>query len=48
VQEVEKSYGIPVVSVARLVDLIAYLAGNPQLESYLDSVRAYRAQYGIS
>jgi orotate phosphoribosyltransferase len=48
VQEVEKSYGIPVVSVARLVDLIAYLDGNPQLESYLDAVSAYRTQYGIS
>ena len=48
VQEVEKSYGIPVISVARLVDLIAYLDGNPQLEIKLDAVRAYRAQYGIS
>lgn len=47
VQEVEKSYGIPVISVARLVDLIEYLYGNPQLESKFDAVRAYRAQYGI-
>jgi orotate phosphoribosyltransferase len=48
VQEVEKSYGIPVVSVARLADLIDYLDGHPELERRLDAVRAYRARYGIS
>jgi len=48
VQEVEKSYGIPVISVARLVDLIAYLDGNPQLETNLEAVSAYRARYGIN
>lgn len=47
VQEVEKSYGIPVISVARLADLIDYLAGHPELERNLDAVRAYRARYGV-
>jgi orotate phosphoribosyltransferase len=47
VQEVEKSYGIPVVSVARLADLIGYLDGHAELEMNLDTVRAYRARYGI-
>jgi orotate phosphoribosyltransferase len=47
VQEVEKSYGIPVISVARLADLIDYLAGHPELERNLGAVRAYRARYGV-
>lgn len=46
VQEVERDYGIPVVSVATLTDLIAFLTGNPELERNLDAVNAYRLQYG--
>ncbi len=47
VQEVERDYGIPVVSVAALTDLIGFLAGNPELERNLAAVQAYRHQYGI-
>jgi orotate phosphoribosyltransferase len=47
VQEVENSYGIPVVSVAKLADLIGYLSGNPELERHLAAVRAYRERYGV-
>ena len=47
VQEVEQNYGIPVISVASLTDLIDYLSGHPELESKLAAVRAYRARYGI-
>ena len=47
VQEVERSYAIPVVAVARLADLIAYLAGQPELERSLAAVRAYREEYGV-
>jgi len=46
-QEVEKSHGIPVISVARLADLIVYLSGHPELERNLEAVRAYRARYGV-
>lgn len=47
VQEVEKSYGIPVIAVAALADLITYLSGHPDLERNLQAVTAYRQQYGI-
>ena len=47
VQEVERNYGIPVVSVASLTDLIDYLSGHPELESNLAAVRDYRLRYGI-
>lgn len=47
VQEVRQSYGIPVLAVATLSDLIAYLTGSPQLEQNLQAVIHYRQQYGI-
>lgn len=47
VQEVEKNYGIPVVSVATLVDLIAFLSNQTKFQSDLSAVNAYRQQYGI-
>ena len=47
VQEVELNYGIPVISVASLTDLIDYLSGHPELESKLAAVRDYRLRYGI-
>lgn len=47
VQEVEKQYGIPVVPVARLADLIGYLAGHRELENNLAAVRRYRENYGV-
>lgn len=47
VQEVEQSYGIPVIAVATLGDLIDYLAGHPELERVLPAVSRYREQYGV-
>ncbi len=47
VQEVERTYGIPVLCVANLVDLIDYLKTSPELQASLDTVKQYRAQYGI-
>jgi orotate phosphoribosyltransferase len=46
VQEVERTYGIPVISVASLTDLVDYLSGHPELENKLSAVRAYRVRYG--
>ena len=47
VQEVENSYGIPVISVAKLTDVIHYLSGQSELECHLNAIRAYRVRYGI-
>jgi len=38
--------GIPVVAIATLDDVMAFLAGQPALEAHLPAVSAYRAQYG--
>ncbi len=48
VQEVERAYGLPVVAVATLADLIAYLSGHPELERNLEAVNRYREQYGVA
>ena len=48
VQEVEQSYGMPVLSVASLDDLIGYLQGSPDLERSLQAVTQYRERYGVS
>lgn len=48
VQEVKESFGIPVIAVASLEDLIGYLADSPELAANLEAVKAYREQYGIS
>lgn len=47
VQEVERSYGIPVVSIAGVDDLLGYLQGTPELSNYLSAVQSYRDQYGV-
>jgi orotate phosphoribosyltransferase len=46
VQEVIGTYGIPVVAVASLDDLCAYLGGRPELAQNLQAVSRYREQYG--
>jgi orotate phosphoribosyltransferase len=48
VQEVEKDFGIPVVAVASLIDLIGYLDGTPELQQVLPAVNRYREQYGVA
>lgn len=47
VQEVERDYGMPVINIAALSDLIGYLTGHADLERNLAAVRDYRARYGI-
>ena len=48
VQEVEQQYGLPVVSIANLHDLLAMLADDATLQTYLVAVQAYRDKYGIN
>lgn len=47
VQEVERDHGIPVIAIATLDDLIAYLRRQPAHAADLARVLAYREQYGI-
>jgi orotate phosphoribosyltransferase len=47
IQEVERDFAIPVVSIVSLNQVLEYLADDPQLKQHLPAVEAYRAQYGI-
>ncbi|MCF7201403.1 orotate phosphoribosyltransferase [Pseudomonas oligotrophica] len=47
IQEVERDYAMPVVSIVSLSQVLEYLAGDNQLKQHLPAVEAYRAQYGI-
>ncbi|WP_107727384.1 orotate phosphoribosyltransferase [Neisseria weaveri] len=48
VQEVEQQYGLPVVAIANLKDLLALLENNAEFGAYLEPVRAYRERYGVA
>ncbi|HEX6733421.1 MAG TPA: orotate phosphoribosyltransferase [Azonexus sp.] len=47
VQEVTRDYGIPVVAVAGLGDLMAYLEHHPEFAAHRANVGRYREQYGV-
>jgi orotate phosphoribosyltransferase len=47
VQEVEADYGMPVVSIASLRDLLGYLDGRPDFSAHRAAVARYREQYGV-
>ncbi|KQV52973.1 orotate phosphoribosyltransferase [Pelomonas sp. Root1217] len=47
VQQVQQRYGLPVVAVAGLADLLAFLEGAPELAAHRPAVLAYRERYGV-
>jgi orotate phosphoribosyltransferase len=47
VQEVQRNFGIPVVSIATLDDLLGYLQGEAALVQNLAAVQSYRNRYGV-
>lgn len=48
VQEVQRNYGIPVVSIATLDDLLAYLQDEGGMVQNLHATKLYRDQYGVT
>lgn len=47
IQEVERDFGMPVISIITLTDLIEYLEEQPERSAEVESIRAYRKAYGI-
>lgn len=47
VDEVRESYGMPVLSIVTLSDLIEYLAADTGARSSLKAVQEYQARYGV-
>ena len=46
-QEVTAQFGIPVLSIASLNDLMRFLSGHTELAAHAQAVAAYREQYGV-
>jgi len=47
IQEIEREFAIPVISIAAVDHIIAYLEEDKADSSLGERVRAYRAQYGV-
>ncbi|KAJ9091691.1 orotate phosphoribosyltransferase [Naganishia cerealis] len=48
VQEVEKEFNVPVVSIIALDDIVKYMEGREDMKDKLEQMKAYRAQWGIT
>jgi orotate phosphoribosyltransferase len=47
IQEVQRNYNLPVVSIATLDDLLGYLQGQDGMMQNLQAVQSYRERYGV-
>jgi len=47
IQEVERDYGIPVVAIARLENLVEFLEQREESGELVATIRAYRERYGV-
>lgn len=47
VQHVQSTYGIPVLSIASLEDIMSVLQSDATLAAHRDAVQAYRSRYGV-
>ena len=48
VQQVERDWGLEVISVVSLHDIIAWVEGNPAMAPHRESLERYRERYGVS
>ncbi|HVF65820.1 MAG TPA: orotate phosphoribosyltransferase, partial [Casimicrobiaceae bacterium] len=48
VEELEREFGVPVIAIATLDDLLAFVSDRPELRDHASRIAAYRAEYGTS
>ncbi len=48
IQEVERDFAVPVISIINLDDLVLYLQGQADKAGVLDQVQRYRDRYGVT
>jgi orotate phosphoribosyltransferase len=46
VQELTAQFGVPVVAIATLDDVMAFIDGHPELAAYAPRIASYRAEHG--
>ena len=47
IQEVERDYGIPVISIVKLEQVMNYVAQEAEFQQHLPAIAAYRKTYGV-
>lgn len=47
-QEVQSTFGVPVIAIASLAQLLSYTDARPELADHRAALHAYRARYGTS
>lgn len=47
IQEIEKEFNLPVVSIINLDSLISFIQTQPSLASHLPAIEEYRTNYGV-
>lgn len=47
IQEVEQTFGVPVVSIINLNHIITYLEAQSDQSELIEKIKAYRARYGV-
>ena len=47
-QEVAAEFGLPVVAIARLAELLALAEERPELQPFRQALQAYRQEYGVA
>ncbi|NVK39253.1 MAG: orotate phosphoribosyltransferase [Gammaproteobacteria bacterium] len=48
IQEVERDYGIPVISIVKLEQVMEYVGQQDEFKQYFPAIKAYREQYGVA
>ena len=48
IQELERDYGVSVVSVVKLDDIISYIQGKAGFQKELDRIKHYRDRFGVA
>ncbi len=48
IQEVENDYGIPVISIVNLHQIMEFISEDDSLTQYAQAIEGYRSRYGIS
>jgi len=48
IQEVERDFNIPVISIVNLTQVLDYIQDDASLSQHAEAVSAYRSQYGIA
>jgi orotate phosphoribosyltransferase len=48
IQEVEQLHNIKVISIVSLENIITYLTEHGEMQAHLDTIKAYKSQYGVA